>query len=333
MTRLVIRALVFALVAGGLIAPAAAEAIKIGIVRTLAVGPIFIAQEKGYFAAEGLQSQLVIFEAAQPIAVAAASGDIDFGVTGSSVGLYNLASQGALRIIAAGSAEEPGFKNGGFPVSNQAYAAGLQSFKDLKGHSVAVTQVGSMLHYLLGLVVEKYGIDIKSVRVLALQSNSNVSSALTGGQVDAACFPVTPTMVLIRRGDAKMLGWSGDETPGVQTNAMFTATKIANERGDMVKRFLRAYVKAAHEYHDAFTDDAGKRANGATADATMALLAKYTGQPVAEVDEAIPYVDAEARLDVKDILHQIEWFRAQGLLKSPVDGAALIDKRYAVALP
>jgi NitT/TauT family transport system substrate-binding protein len=313
--------------------PAHGEAIKIGIVRTLAVGPIFIAQEKGYFAAEGLQSELVIFEAAQPIAVAAASGDIDFGVTGISVGLYNLASQGTLRIISGGSSEMPGFKNGAFPVSNQAYAAGLHSVKDLSGHSVAVTQVGSMLHYLTGMVAEKYHFDIKTVRILALQSNSNVSSALTGGQVDAACFPVTPTMVLVRKGDAKVLAWSGDETPGVQTNGMFTSTKTANGRGALVQRFLRAYVKGARDYHDAFIGPGEKRRDGPTAPAILALLAKATGQPPAEIEDAIPYVDGAARLDVQDIQHQIAWFKEQGLLKGQVDGTALIDKRYAVALP
>ena len=319
------------LIAG--LTPAHAEAIKIGIVRTLAVGPVFIAQEKGYFAAEGLQSELVIFEAAQPIAVAAASGGIDFGVTGISVGLYNLASQGTLRIISGGSAEAPGFKNGGFPASNRAYAAGLHSVKDLAGHSVAVTQIGSMLHYLTGRIAEKYGFDIKTVRILAMQSNSNVSSALTGGQVDAACFPVTPTMVLVRKGDAKVLAWSGDETPGVQTNAMFTSTKTANERGGLVKRFLRAYVKGARDYHDAFIGAGEKRVDGPTAATTLALLAKATGQPPKEIAEAIPYFDGAARLDVEDIQHQIAWFSAQGLLKGQVDGTELIDKRYAVALP
>ena len=175
---------------------ARAEDIKLGIVQTLAVGPAFVAQERGYFAAENFNTTLVYFDAAQPIAIAAASGDIDFGMTGMSAAFYSLAGQGVLRIIAAGNREMPGFKNAGYVVSNRAFEAGLTSLKQLAGHSVAVTQVGSQLHYDLGLVAEKYRLDLKDIRLLALQSNTNVSTAITGGQVDVAVFPVSPAIKL-----------------------------------------------------------------------------------------------------------------------------------------
>jgi NitT/TauT family transport system substrate-binding protein len=50
---------------------AAAEAIKIGLLKTAGNGGIFVALERGYFAAEGLTPTLTYFQAAQPIAVAA----------------------------------------------------------------------------------------------------------------------------------------------------------------------------------------------------------------------------------------------------------------------
>ena len=43
---------------------ARAESIKIGIVQTLAVGPVFVAAERGYFTAEGFRAELVYFDAA-----------------------------------------------------------------------------------------------------------------------------------------------------------------------------------------------------------------------------------------------------------------------------
>jgi NitT/TauT family transport system substrate-binding protein len=311
----------------------AAEAIKIGVVKTLAVGPVFVAQERGYFGAEGLAAEIVYIDAAQLIAVAAASGDIDFGVTGLSAAFYSLAGQGVLRMIAAGNREMPGFKNAGYLASNRAWDAGLKTVKDIAGHSVAVTQRGAMLDYDLALAIEHYQIDPKSVRILALQSNTNVSSAITGGQADAAVFPVTPAMVLLGKDDAKLLGWVGDMVPYGQANAAFTATKTADERGDTVKRFLRAYKKGARDYHDAFTGPDEQRLDGPTAPVILEILHKYTGQEAEQIAQAIPWVDADARLDVRDIVHQIDWFRSQGLLKGEVDAAELIDKRYVVALP
>src|SRR5579862_9066965 len=213
---------------------ARAESIKIGLVQTLAVGPVFVADERGYFTSEGLNASLVYFDAAQPIAIAVASGDVDFGMTGMSAAFYNLAGQGALRIIAAGNREMPGFKNAGYIASNRAYEGGLTVLKQLAGHSVAVTQIGSQLHYDLGLIADKYRLQPASIRVLALQSNSNMTSAVAGGQADIGVFPVTPAMELISRGDAKLLGWVGDEVPYGQPNTVFVSAKTANEKRDLL---------------------------------------------------------------------------------------------------
>jgi NitT/TauT family transport system substrate-binding protein len=49
---------------------ARAETIKVGLLKTVGAGPIFIAEEKGYFAAEGLEVQNVVFDSAEPIAKA-----------------------------------------------------------------------------------------------------------------------------------------------------------------------------------------------------------------------------------------------------------------------
>ena len=322
--------------AGVLAAPAPAqadEAIKIGVVKTLAVGPIFVAQERGYFAREGLAAEIVFVDSAEPIAVAAASGAIDFGVTGLSAGFYSLAGQGVLRIIAAGNREMPGFKNAGYIVSNRAYDSGLTALDKLAGHSVAVTQVGGMLHYDLGLAIERYGLDAKTIRVLAVQSNTNMSTTIAGGQADMGVFPVTPAMVLLGRGDAKLLGWVGDLMPYGQANAAFTATRIADARGDTVARFLRAYKAGAHDYHDAFAAPDEARKDGKEAPEILAILHKYTGQAPEQIAQAIPWVDGAARLDVADIVHQLEWFHTQGLLKGDVTAAQVIDARYVVALP
>ena len=51
------------------------------------------------------------FDGALPIAVATVSGDVDLGSTALTGGLYNMASQGAMRVVAAQSADVPSFQN------------------------------------------------------------------------------------------------------------------------------------------------------------------------------------------------------------------------------
>src|SRR5262249_35130399 len=143
------------------------------------------------------------------------------------------------------------------------------------------------------------------IRLLALQSNTNVSSAITGGQVDVAGFPVTPAMQLITRGDARLLGWVGDEVPFGHPNTVFIGTKLANENPERVERFLRALRKGARDYHDAVANAKEEREDSAATPAMLALLAKYTHQPIEDIRTAIPWLDADLRLDVKDIRRQI----------------------------
>ena len=123
---------------------------KIGVLRLSSSAPVFIAQDKGYFKDAGLDVELKFFDAAQPIAVATASGDVDFGITAFTAGLYNLAGKGVLKVIGGMSREKAGFPLIGYFASNNAYAAGLKTPKDLAGKRIAVTQVGSSFHYSLG---------------------------------------------------------------------------------------------------------------------------------------------------------------------------------------
>src|ERR1700704_4180992 len=67
---------------------------RIGVLRLSSSAPVFIAQDKGYFREAGLDVELKFFDAAQPIAVATTSGDVDFGITAFTAGLYNLAGKG-----------------------------------------------------------------------------------------------------------------------------------------------------------------------------------------------------------------------------------------------
>jgi NitT/TauT family transport system substrate-binding protein len=313
-------------------AGAGAEQIKVGLSKTFTGAAVFIAQERGYFAAEGVPAELVYFDSAEPVAVAVVSGSIDFGVAPFTGGFYSLASRGALRVIAGGAHEAPGFHYFAYIASNQAYAAGLTSLKDIPRHSVATTQIGSSGHYALALLIEKYGFDPNNFRLMPLQTLTNIRSAISGGQVDAAVTNGASALRVVERSEAKLLGWVGDETAW-QVAAAFTATATANKRPETVEHVLRAYRKAVRDYSEAFIAPDGTRRNGPTAPQILAIIAKYAEQPVEEVDIGIPYFDREARLDVEDVLHQIAWYKANGMLKSPVDGGELIDKRYVVAMP
>jgi NitT/TauT family transport system substrate-binding protein len=301
---------------------------RIGVLRLSSSAPVFIAQDKGYFRDAGLDIELKFFDAAQPIAVATTSGDVDFGVTAFTAGLYNLAGKGTLKVIGGMSREKAGYPLIGYFAGNKAYEAGLKTPKDLAGKRIAVTQVGSSFHYSLGLLADKYGFKLSDVKIVPLQSLSNAAAALKGETVDAALLPVSSARKLMDDGGAKLLGWVGDETPW-QLGAVFASPKtLANKM--LVTKLLAALERADREYHDVILASV-KDGNAVIDDKTRPLLeiiAKYTNLPVEQVVGNCAYIDPDGKLDVKNVDNQIKWLQAQGFADKGYDAESIIAKDY-----
>ena len=172
---------------------------------------------------------------------------------------------------------------------------------------------------------------MKTIRLLPLQGIPNMISAVVGGQADAVVIAGLPIQPAIQRGDAKLLGWVGDEI-SYQVSGVFITRKTAEQRQDTVERFLRAFRKGTHDYHDAFSSADDKRVDGPTSTAMVALIAQHLGQSTEQVHNSIGFIDRDARLDVADVAHQIAWYRSEGMVKGAVDYNSVIDKRYIVPL-
>lgn len=113
--------------------------VKLGILKLSNSAPIFIGMDKGFFEAEGVKIEPVWFKAAQPIAVATATGDIDVGATGLTAGLYNSIAQGMKIVVVADKGREwPGYKLTALLVNTEQWKAGVRDLKDLKGKRVGI---------------------------------------------------------------------------------------------------------------------------------------------------------------------------------------------------
>jgi NitT/TauT family transport system substrate-binding protein len=309
---------------------AAADKIKIGTVHSQGGASVFVAMAKGFFQEQGLDAELVFFDSAAPISVAAVSGDIDFGTTALTAAFCNLANQGSLKIIASGGWEWPGFQTIGFLVSNQAYAAGLHSFKDMKGHKVGITQLGTPLEFDLARVLEKNGLNASDVRIVPLQSNQNVASALKGGEVDAGVQTVANIYPLVERGDAKLLGWVVDALGVNQSTVTFTSSKLIKDHPDTVKRFLAGFAKGGATWDAAFMDAQGKRADQPSAPEMIGIVAKTLGEKPDVIARGIGYFNPQNRIIMSDTQAVLDWYQANGKIKDHMKAENLIDKHFAI---
>src|SRR6185437_14908854 len=306
----------------------ALDKINVSAIKAATFGGAFIAKERGYFAKEGFEVNFVYFDASPPIAVATVASSLDFGMAATAAGFFNLSDK--LRIIGGFAREAPGFQGMTFVASLKGWNSGLHSLTDLGGHTMSIGTVGPSPHYSLSLIEKKYGIDPASVRLEPLQSATNQASAVAGGSVDAAVTISTVLMPGVESGQTKLLGFVGDETPW-QLSSIFTTVKTADNVA-FVERFLRAYKQGAHDYIAAFVSPDGKRADQPTAPAVLEIISKYVGQSPDQVKKAIAYVDPDAKLDVKDLQNQVDWYASQGMLKNHIDVSSVIDKRYVVPI-
>ena len=312
-------------------APAfALDKINVGTVASAAGAPVFVAQALGIFAANGLEVKIIQFSAAHELSTAAAAGDIDFGSTGINAPLCVFANEGKIRIIGSGGGEHPGFHTVGFVVSNKAYDAGLRGLRDLGGHSVATTEFGGAFQYDIDLALKKYAIPENTVRILGLQTNGNTASAIGGGQVDAAVQSASGVYALVEPGKAKVLGWVGEELGDRQTAVTFTTGAMATDHPDIVRRFLDSFRKGGAAWDHAFMDASGNRQDQPDAAKMIGILATALNIPPAAVAKGIGYFDPEARLRLSDFQDLLDWLYQQGMLKTPMKAAALIDTRFAL---
>jgi len=316
--------------ASTLAAPAIAanRKIKVGALRFTSHAGSFVAFERGYFADAGLDVELQFFQAAQPMAVAIASGDIDYAVTAISGGLISLAQKGAVKVIGGALIEEQGIDGQQILVSDAAFQAGIIKPAMLDGKSYGITQTGSSFHYVGSQIAAKEGI---TLTYKPLQKVGAVIGALKSGQIDA--WNIVPHIAkpLAKSGAVHIIGAVSDYLPNYQTTTVFTSAKNAADEKDMTKNFLAGFSKGVDDYTAAMIDKTG---GDAGVNAMVDLIHKYVYNDRPREKAAPSIINGtmrltkDAALNLASVQHQLDWFKAEGLVDASIGIDDLVDTSY-----
>lgn len=316
--------------AGLLAAPAIAanRKIKVGALRFTSHSGSFIAFERGYFAEAGLDIEFEFFQAAQPMAVAIASGDIDYAVTAISGGLINLADKGAIKVIGGALREEAGIDGQKYLISSASYDAGITTLKDLDGKKYAVTQAGSSFHYMGSKMAVAEGI---SLRFTPLQKVGAIIGAMKSGQVDG--WSIVPHLAkpLAKAGAWHIVGNVGDYIPDYQVTTVFTsANNAANER-DMTESFIAGFSKGVDDYAAAMIDKTGGD-DGVNQMVDLIHKYVYVDRPREKAAPSIingtMRLSSAAVLNLASVQDQLSWFQSEGLVGKDITLDTLVDDSY-----
>lgn len=314
----------------GLAAPALAQnrKIKVGALRFTSHSGSFVAFERGYFAEMGLDVELRFFQAAQPMAVAIASGDVDYAVTAISGGLVSLADKGAIKVIGGALQEEAGIDGQKILVSDAAFKAGITAPGMLDGKSWGVTQAGSSFHYMGSKMAKAEGI---SLSFKPLQKVGAIIGALKSGQIDAWSIVPHIAKPLSGSGAVHIIGDVADYVPDYQVTTVFTSAKNASDEREMTENFLGGFSKGVADYNSAMIDRAG---GDAGVDEMVDLIHKYvyTDRPREKAAPSIingtMRLNENATLNIGSVADQLAWFQSEGLVDSDITMDQLVDTSY-----
>ena len=322
--------LIGATAATALAAPAIAQnkKITVGALRFTSHSGSFIAVERGYFADAGLDVELKFFQAAQPMAVAIASGDVDYAVTAVSGGLISLADKGAIKVIGGALSEEPGIDGQKILASDAAFQAGVKTPADLGRRSFGMTTAGSSFHYMGSKVAAAEGVEMS---FKPLQKVGAIIGALKSGQIDAWSIVPHIAKPLAGSGAVHIIGNISDYLPNYQVTTVFTSAGNASDERAQTESFLNGFGAGVADYNSTMIDKADGE-DGVNAMVDLIHKYVYTDRPREKAAPSIingtMRLNEGARLNTASIQDQLSWFQAEGLVDEGITLDTLVDPSY-----
>lgn len=267
------------------------QAITVGVMPDIDSVPIIIAQEKGYFAEEGLKVNIQQFKSAMDRDAALQSGNLDGAISD---------------LLAVAFA-----KSGGFDVKVTAYTDGdykliagknenVASPKDLAGKDVAVSK-NTIIEYVTDQISVSQSMKEDSINKVVIPQIPTRLEMLQNGKLAAATLPEPMGSIAVANGckfitDSEQLGIN----PGVM---MFTAKCVDNKKAEL-QAFYRAYNKAV------------KYLNEHPQDEYMDLIIEKSGFPaIAKTALKLPKYREAGLPQEKDVVDCMKWMNSKGLIK------------------
>ncbi|MBP1852007.1 ABC transporter substrate-binding protein [Rhizobium halophytocola] len=231
----------------GLSYPAmAADKLSIGLSTWVGYGPLYMAQEEGFFKDEGLDVDLVKMEDVKTRMPALAAGRLDAAVTTIDTVLGFSSKDHPLTYLFAIDDS----RGGDGIVAND----DITSVEGLKGKKVAYTE-GSVSQFFLSVLLKNAGMTLKDIDSLNMTAG-DAGAAFVSGNVDAA----VTWEPWLSRGKAKKGGHvliDSTKTPGLITDILVTTKDNLDKRKADFEGLYRAWVKAV-EFQKSNPEEADK---------------------------------------------------------------------------
>ncbi|MEP7284269.1 MAG: ABC transporter substrate-binding protein [Chloroflexota bacterium] len=217
--------------------------LKIGYSTWVGYGPLFIARDKGFFAANGLDVELVKVEDPKQRFVALAGKQLD-GLVSTLDTLSQYWKTDAPFEAILGLDESSG---------GDGIVAGpdIKTVKDLKGKNIGVN-VGSVSQFLLEYVLQQNGMTDKDVTLVKMQQG-DVPAALAANRVDAGVTWEPHLTKSVKNGATLVM--TSKDTPGLIVDVLIMRGDVLTANPTVGPALVDAWNKSI-DYWKASPDDA-----------------------------------------------------------------------------
>lgn len=277
--------------------------IRVVHVPVLIFAPLYVAIERGYFAQQGLEVELVSTPGGVSSFVVLASGRAEVVVGGLGAALFNAVARGLdFKVVGPVHMEKPPVSTP-LVVSKKAYDSGqIRTVRDLRGKRVSVNVLGSATEFWLNAALLKGGLSMEDVQVVAVNF-PEVPAALDNGAIAAGLLGEPLATLAEDRGQVVRL--SDDFINGVQVTALYYSGEFMRTQPKAAIGFMAAWLRASRDLYG----------QGYKRDDVAAIVEKYTGVPAAVVKRAAaPFHEPNGKMNFNDFKRLQEFFKKRGAL-------------------
>jgi NitT/TauT family transport system substrate-binding protein len=300
--------------------------LKAGVIGSTSDAGIYIAIEQGYFEQEGLHVEDEVVPSTSVMVSALAAGQIDVLGPPVAASVFNAAGrQVSLRMVAdKGSTPSPEWEFVVLLVRKDLIDSGqIRDYGDLRGLTIAMAGRENAPEIELAKALERGGLTLADVDVTVLPFPDMVP-AFANRAVDAGM--VIEPFVSSAEAQGSAVRWHGvSEFYGNHQVASVTfGPSLVEERPEVGRHFMLAYLRGVRDYNDAF----GPKRQGR--DAVIKAIATHTPiKDPAAYDRMRPAgIDPDGKLALQSIRDDRAYYQRNGIVRDPVPVEQVVDTSF-----
>ena len=276
---------------------------------TLSYVPLYYGQEKGFFAQEGLDLQVLVVRGVVGIS-SLMSGEID--VTCHAGSGFSAALRGVPVKVISVTRDRP--------IHELIVAPTANSAAELKGKAIAVGSLDGTAAVMTRRILQAKGLDAaKDVSFLSMDTPARLQSLFSGRVAGAMMTP--PSIYIAEENGYKVFGRGRDYMRYLQTGVVSTDGQIKLKREKLV-RFLRAWNRGLKAYQD-------------SPEIMLPFIQKRLGIKDAQLtrrmyEDDAPFILSGGRLSADAAREIVEVGREALRIKEPVAPEKIFDFSLAV---